>query len=321
MGREVYNINDLAPVCIITCNRAEHLKNLIDSISRNNLAKYTDIFINVDYPPCDKYLDGYNKVCNYLKQLNDYCVFKTINVNYLKNNLGPENNLKELVNYVFGMYEKIIIMEDDLVVTKDYLEYMNICLEKFRDNEQINSICGEDHYDIITKGEDNIYLSYKVNCYGWGVWKHKYYKMINQLNRSWLDSKVRTPFIWMKFKRVFDFNRFIDNLMKERDEFAVYDGMYSIYLQLNDEYIVRPLNTKVLHKGFDGSGINMKKNKYEQNKEFKDDSEHFCLIMKNIYNKKIIHRNTKVNDAGKITFKYIWKFVLLHYFGKKKIFK
>lgn len=56
-----------APVIIPTCNRIEHLKKCINSLASNEFAKFTEIYISVDFPPSEKYEKGYNEVINYLK--------------------------------------------------------------------------------------------------------------------------------------------------------------------------------------------------------------------------------------------------------------
>lgn len=48
----------LIPICIPTCNRYEHLKRCVESLSKCTLASETDLIISVDYPPSDKYVDG-----------------------------------------------------------------------------------------------------------------------------------------------------------------------------------------------------------------------------------------------------------------------
>ena len=52
----------LIPICIPTCNRYEHLKRCVESLSKCTLASETDLIISVDYPPSDKYVDGNEKI-------------------------------------------------------------------------------------------------------------------------------------------------------------------------------------------------------------------------------------------------------------------
>ena len=54
-----------APVIIPTLNRHEHLIRCINSLKRNPLAKETELYISLDYPPAEKYVDGYLKIKKY----------------------------------------------------------------------------------------------------------------------------------------------------------------------------------------------------------------------------------------------------------------
>lgn len=51
-----------APVIIPTLNRIEHLKRCIESLEKNTGADKTEVFVSLDFPPSDKYLQGYECV-------------------------------------------------------------------------------------------------------------------------------------------------------------------------------------------------------------------------------------------------------------------
>lgn len=53
-----------APVVKVTLNQHEYLKCALESLKKNAWAKYTDVYIAIDYPPNDKYRSGYEKVCD-----------------------------------------------------------------------------------------------------------------------------------------------------------------------------------------------------------------------------------------------------------------
>ena len=56
-----------APIIIPTLNRIEHLTRCIESLRKNRLADKTDLYIALDYPPSQKYEEGYEKVKAYLE--------------------------------------------------------------------------------------------------------------------------------------------------------------------------------------------------------------------------------------------------------------
>ena len=53
--------NKYAPVMIPTLCRYEHLKRCIESLQMNSWAKYTDLYIGLDYPAKESHIDGYGR--------------------------------------------------------------------------------------------------------------------------------------------------------------------------------------------------------------------------------------------------------------------
>ena len=63
-----------APVVIPTLCRSTHFKRTVESLKRNGWAKYTDVYIGLDYPPAEKYEQGWKEICEYL-ETSDFSVF------------------------------------------------------------------------------------------------------------------------------------------------------------------------------------------------------------------------------------------------------
>jgi hypothetical protein len=55
-----------APIIIPTLCRFEHFKRLIVSLKRNSWARYTDVYVGIDYPPIQRYRQGWEIICNYV---------------------------------------------------------------------------------------------------------------------------------------------------------------------------------------------------------------------------------------------------------------
>ena len=72
------NIEEYAAILIPTMCRYEHLKRCVDSLSKNELAEKTELYIGIDYPPEKKYLEGWKKVTEYVK--NEVLGFKRVNL-------------------------------------------------------------------------------------------------------------------------------------------------------------------------------------------------------------------------------------------------
>ena len=61
-------IKQYAPVWIPTLNRFEHFKRCLESLERCTGADKTDVYVGLDYPPSDKYVEGWKKIDAYLAE-------------------------------------------------------------------------------------------------------------------------------------------------------------------------------------------------------------------------------------------------------------
>lgn len=54
------------PICIPTLCRYEKFKECIESLAHNTIASKTDLIIGLDFPPSEKYREGYEKIKEYI---------------------------------------------------------------------------------------------------------------------------------------------------------------------------------------------------------------------------------------------------------------
>lgn len=98
-----------APIIIATLNRYEHLKRCIESLQKNSWAKYTELYISVDYPAKEVHWEGYRKVREYLEAGIEG--FKKVEVYYQSFNLGGAENFMFLKRIIFQSYDRWIETE------------------------------------------------------------------------------------------------------------------------------------------------------------------------------------------------------------------
>ena len=73
-----------APIIIPTMNRYVHLQRCIHSLSLNTGADKTDLYVSVDFPSSEKYIQDHEKVVEYLKTTKIFDSF-TIHLFIIKN--------------------------------------------------------------------------------------------------------------------------------------------------------------------------------------------------------------------------------------------
>lgn len=248
-----------APVIIPTLNRYDHLKQCLESLNRCHNADKTEVYISVDYPPSDKYWDGYKKVCAYL----DNCklCFKKLHVIKQKENLGVvDNGLKRndnvsfLINMVLEKYDRWITTEDDNVFSPNFLDFINLGLEKYKNDESVYVICGYQFFYNLKFGSNNFVKMQSDNLWGVGSWKDRYEKMMTE-NVGYLKRKVFNPIDVYKVWRISN-TRLADLIgLSYKKNFKKADNFIALYMIYEGMYQIMPSISKVRNIGWDGSGM------------------------------------------------------------------
>lgn len=253
-------MNTYAPIIIPTLNRIDHLKRLVDSLLKNEDAKYTDLYISVDYPPSDKYIEGHEKVCNYVRTI---CGFAYIDITIQDENLGPGGNALFLIKKISAKYDKYIFTEDDNVFSGNALKFLNWGLETFKSDDCVFSICGLLDVDVKIKDSDYFFTSLS-NAYGAGHWIAKDDACIKWLNEENLEKiyyskelqkKLREERPYLYWMMAHDILRRISDMRNNHDVPTFIDIWQNIYCIENDLLCVKPTLSKVVNVGNDGSGV------------------------------------------------------------------
>ncbi len=241
------------PVILFVYKRLEHTKQMLTSLSANTISKKTDLFIFSD---AGKDLEEQKEVVSvrqYIHQVDWQRNFKQVTIIEAKKNQGLARSVIDGVTQIIEKYGSVIVLEDDLVVSDFFLEYMNKALNFYGRSSHIWSISG---YSFPMKSLINypydVYLGYRGSSWGWGTWKDRWEKV------DW-DVKNYDDFIQDK-KWIKKFNRGGNDLtpMLKRQMEGKIDswGIRWTFAQSNlNMFTVYPKESLVENKGRDGTGI------------------------------------------------------------------
>lgn len=259
-----------APVIIPTCNRVQHLKNCLESLNNNKYADRTDVYISVDYPPGDIYVNGHSAVVDYLHWFKANNRFKNLYVFIQEKNLGVSKNFRFVIQQAVKEYDYYISTEDDNIFASNFLEYCNLCLRKFRDDKKVHVICGyNDVMSHYVQGENrtNIVLRKYYEPYGSATWKSKYLEY-----QKWrtMDNIYAAALNFSMMMGLRNYNRSVFNLfvmgilvapgtpfVDPEGNLNDTDVMYGVFLYFNDKFAVYPGLNLTHSNGNDGSGVNV----------------------------------------------------------------
>lgn len=241
------------PVVIPTLNRYNHFVNCVESLSRCYLALETELVVGVDYPPSEKYVEGFNQICNFIPSIKG---FGKVTVFYHKHNLGPVGNLRFLKDYCFSKYDALIITEDDNVFAPCFLDFMNKALCLYSEDERILSVSGYSPIGVKNSSGYTAYLSKDNNGWGLGLWKSKEKKLCGLLcDDSYFKSVLRSPLKGLKILKTYPMLYLMLHIMV-RDGENWGDAKRATVNIIENKFQVRPICSLVRNEGFDGSGVN-----------------------------------------------------------------
>jgi len=164
--------SDYIPICLFTYNRLEETKKTVKALEDNFLAKESDLFIFSDGPKNDSDLDKVLQVRSFLKNIEG---FKTIVLIKSETNKGLANSIISGVSKVIKIHKKVIVLEDDLITSPNFLNFMNQSVLYYVNDPKVFSISG---YTMNLKGlddlEEDFYFGCRASSWGWATWDDRW---------------------------------------------------------------------------------------------------------------------------------------------------
>lgn len=288
-----------APIIVPTLNRHAHLKRCVESLSRCTLADCTELVIGLDFPPSEKYRDGYEKILEYLPKITG---FKNVTVLRHEKNLGTIGNIQALLTYAKKDYDCFICTEDDNEFAPNFLEYVNWGLTKYKDDISVFAICG--FKDIYTDDiKNNVYKLNTIFCaWGYGSWFDRFEKLYTYHDRQIFKQIVNNAGVSSVFSE--DIVR-LSSMVYQLARNTFYGDMIVSLLPENEKWCIFPKKNEVRNWGWDGTGTHG--GSLDTFKKYStlpmDTDEHFVpVIVEDLYNPVVYERFKKHYKTSKKTY-------------------
>lgn len=163
-----------APIVIFAFNRVDVLQTLVKTLLKNPEAKESNVYIYVDGARSNK--KGENEKVRLVQEFVKGIVgFKTLTYKFSETNMKLAPSIIAGVSEVINLYGKCIVLEDDLILSTNFLAWMNLCLDKYEDNKDIFQISGFTP-SVIKDAEKwgDIFFTRKAHSWGWATWKDRW---------------------------------------------------------------------------------------------------------------------------------------------------
>lgn len=181
----------------------------------------------------------------------------TIIKNYAEINRGVHAQIGMGALWVFEREEQAIFLEDDNLPKSTFFKYCEMCLEKYRTDEDIFWICGTNYLEECTPSHGNsVFASKHLMPCGWASWAWKFKKYYD------FELKLTEKDNWRKILRskYEDYRLYKQQLRsiecelerKNRGEhYRSWDFHTALSIRMNDLYGIVPCNNQIKNIGVD----------------------------------------------------------------------
>ncbi|TRX51649.1 sugar transferase [Fulvivirga sp. M361] len=248
-------VKEKAPIVLFTYNRPDLTELTLKSLSQNVLANESKLFIFSDGPKngADEslVLETRSLFKNYFKY------FQEVHLHESFDNKGLASSIIQGVSKVLSEHSKVIVLEDDLVTSKNFLTFLNKSLDFYQSTKDVYSISGYSFpLNFPRKYKYDIYFGLRASSWGWGTWSDRWSQIDWEVKDY--DSFLKNPKKRKRFNRGgADLSRLLDAQMKGKiDSWAI---RWCYYQFINNQYTVFPTKSKVQHIGCGSKATHVKR--------------------------------------------------------------
>jgi len=248
---------DKPGVVIFAYNRPKNLLNLLNSIVESENSESFEYFFYIDGPKLNENPKTIWEVRTIAEEFMDRMGESKVAIVSRSTNIGLAHSVIQGVSEVLQTKKKAIILEDDLIVSRNSLNYFSKGLEIYENEPRVGAICGYVPFKL--KTDEFTFFLNEASSWGWATWSNRWrevnwdaenlYQNIVNSNRTYeFDSLGTYPFTEML------------SLQRDKkiDSWAI---RWQANLFLNNKLCLYPRNSLVSNLGFRGVGTHATRDK------------------------------------------------------------
>lgn len=240
----------LAPIALFVYDRPDHLTRVVDALVGNEEASLSQLFIYSDAPKGVAAADSVAKVRSVARSVRG---FRSVEVVVQPTNQGVAQSIIGGVSELVARFGKVIVLEDDLLPSRNFLRYMNGALDLYEDAEEVISIHGYS-YPVSTLLPETFFLR-GADCWGWATWKRAW-DLFDPDGRKLLTELESRSLTWeFDFDGSYHYTQMLkDCLRGKNDSWAI--RWYAAAF-LRGKLTLYPGSSQIQNIGTDGSGVHV----------------------------------------------------------------
>ena len=241
--------NALAPILLFVYNRPQHTRRLLDSLLANDECRLSSLYVYSDGARDEASASAVAEVRAIVHSVTG---FARIEVIERENNMGLAANVIDGVTTQVRAHGRVIVLEDDLVLSPFFLRFMNDALSIYADEPRVGHIQACDFTGDPSLSDT--FLIKFTGSWGWATWERAW-RHFNPDGKQLLARLEQT-----RQTRRFDFNGAYRFTRMLRRQIAGKNNSWAIRwnasLFVDNILSLNVGRSLVANVGFDGSGTN-----------------------------------------------------------------
>lgn len=235
-----------APIALFVYKRPEHTLRLLESLASNPQAADSELWIFCEGPKGEGDRHAVDEVRRLVKSGTWAGPTRIIEQ---EKNLGCANSVIAGINMVLEKHDRIIVLEDDLVLSPHFLAFMNEALIRYRDVDRVMQVCGY-MFEVDLPDEKDVLVLPFISSWGWATWRRAWRMFDSDLrHQPWLDR-----WSWRRFRfdlyGAYGFNDMLEQY--RRGEIDAWDIRWYLSVFRKHGLAVFPRKSLVMNEGFEG---------------------------------------------------------------------
>lgn len=247
-----------APIALFVYNRPVHAQETVRALQRSSIANESDLFVFSDAPKSHEAQATVKQVRDYIKSIDG---FRRITIVERTENRGLANSIVEGVTQMTRDFGRVIVLEDDLVTSPHFLEFMNMALDRYENDDRVMQIAGYMFPAKFSVTEDALFLPF-ISSWGWATWSRAWRHLDRReedMERLLADAALRRQF---DLNGRYKYSKILEAQLKKKvDSWAIF-WYLSVFRRKGLSLF--PKKSLVRNLGFDGTGVNCTVSKFDQ---------------------------------------------------------
>ena len=196
-----------SPVVMLTFARPDTTARVLDAV---RLVKPRQLLVVADGPRAGR--EDEAERCEQTRALIETVDWDCdVQTEFAEENMGLTRRIVSGLDWAFAQVEEAIVLEDDCVPDPSFFAFCDALLERYRDDERVMSISGNNFQFDGPASDDSYYFSIYPHIWGWATWRRAWAWHDQEMgdwpelrDSGWLDGIVEGPHAVEYWSHIFE---------------------------------------------------------------------------------------------------------------------